>query len=119
MWAETIKQTRAMNPNCYIEVLTPDMQGNKKIIDKVLDAKPHVFNHNFETIPRLQKEVRGRANLKDSTQILERAKERNFITKTSFMLGMGETQDEMEEMILYCANFKNRYYYLRSIFNAQ
>ncbi len=104
IWSETLKQTKGLNPDCYLEILIPDMQGKTQLLDLILDAKPDIFNHNFETVKRLQQNIRGRANLKDSTTILKHAKNRGFITKTSLMLGLGETQEEVLEMIHYCQN---------------
>jgi lipoic acid synthetase len=104
VWAETIRQVRLAAPNCRVEVLIPDMQGKLDLVDAILDAGPDILNHNFETIPRLQKAVRGRGNLRDSGAVLTHAKTRRFHTKTSLMLGLGETPDEVREMILHVAS---------------
>ncbi len=106
VWAETILRTRAENPACRIEVLIPDLQGREDLIDIVLDASPDVLNHNFETVERLQRQVRGRANIRDTSAVLRRAKERGFITKTSLMLGVGETREELEAIIRHIAELK-------------
>ncbi|HAP00018.1 MAG TPA: lipoyl synthase [Fibrobacteres bacterium] len=106
VWAETIMRTRAENPDCRIEVLIPDLQGRFDLIDIVLDAQPDVLNHNFETVERLQREVRGRANIRDTSAVLRRAKERGFITKTSLMLGVGETREELEAIIRHIADLR-------------
>jgi lipoic acid synthetase len=103
VWAETIRRTRAGNPDCRIEALIPDLQGRPDLIDIVLDAGPDVLNHNFETVERLQREVRGRANFRDTGAVLRRAKERGFVTKTSLMLGLGETREELEAVIRHVA----------------
>jgi len=76
------------------------------LIDIVLDAQPDVLNHNFETVERLQREVRGRANIRDTSAVLRRAKERGFITKTSLMLGVGETREELEAIIRHIADLR-------------
>jgi lipoic acid synthetase len=104
VWAETIRQARKAAPDCRLEVLIPDMQGRLDLVDVILDAGPDILNHNFETIPRLQKPVRGRGNLRDSGAVLSHAKRRRFHTKTSLMLGLGETPDEAREMILHVAS---------------
>lgn len=106
VWAETIVRTRAENPECRIEVLIPDLQGRVDLIDTVLDAGPDVLNHNFETVERLQREVRGKANFRDTSAVLHRAKERGFLTKTSLMLGVGETTQELEAVIRHIAGLK-------------
>ena len=102
IWLDTLKQTKALNPHCALEILTPDFRGNTDLLDQVLEGKPTVFNHNFETVERLQQIVRGRANIKDSSLILSHAHKKGFLTKTSFMLGMGEKEQEVKDMILYC-----------------
>jgi lipoic acid synthetase len=66
VWAETIARVRAENPDCRVEVLIPDLQGRGDLLDRILDAGPNVLNHNFETVERLQREVRGRANFSDT-----------------------------------------------------
>jgi lipoyl synthase len=106
VWAETIRAVRAAAPQCRIEVLIPDMQGRLDLVDRILEARPDILNHNFETVPRLQKSVRGRGNIADSSAVLAHAKSRGFATKTSLMLGLGETEAEMHEMIGYIASLK-------------
>jgi lipoic acid synthetase len=104
VWHETILRTRLENPGTRVEVLIPDMQGRTELIDRILDAAPDVLNHNFETVQRLQKHVRGRGNIRDTSAVLRRAKERGFITKTSLMLGVGETREELEDIIRHIAD---------------
>ncbi len=106
VWAETIRQVRLAAPECRLEVLIPDMQGNLELVDRILAAGPDILNHNFETVPRLQRSVRGRGNIADSTAVLSHAKERGFATKTSLMLGLGEGEAELQEMIKYIASLK-------------
>jgi lipoic acid synthetase len=106
VWHETILRTRLENPGTRVEVLIPDMQGRVDLVDHILDATPDVLNHNFETVQRLQKHVRGRGNVRDTSAVLARAKERGFVTKTSLMVGVGETRDELEEIIRHIAALK-------------
>lgn len=82
------------------EVLTPDFQGSEEDIDRVLDAGPAVFNHNIETVPRLYPEVRPMADYQRSLAVLRRASERTDgpIVKSGLMLGLGEREDELEEL---------------------
>ncbi len=103
IWAETILRVRAENPDTRIEVLIPDLQGRLDLLDRVLDAQPDVLNHNFETVARLQRIVRGRANFHDTSAVLRHAKARGFATKTSLMLGVGETRAELEDAIRHIA----------------
>ena len=82
-----------------VEVLTPDFLGDKRAIDRVIDAQPEVFNHNTETVPRFYKKVRGRADYQRSLDLLARVKERapHMTTKSGLMLGLGETREELLE----------------------
>ena len=106
IWAETIRRTRAENPDCRLEVLIPDMQGRLDLVDLILQAGPEVLNHNFETVERLQREVRGKANLADTSAVLRHAKSRGFITKTSVMLGLGEERAELESLIRHISELR-------------
>src|SRR5438552_6982171 len=80
-----------------VEVLTPDFLGEATAIDRVLDARPDVYNHNLETVPRLYQKVRGRADYRRSLDLLHRVKRRApaMVTKSGLMLGLGETTDEI------------------------
>jgi lipoic acid synthetase len=89
-----------------VEVLIPDMQARMDLLDTILEAGPDILNHNFETVPRLQKMVRGRGNIEDSTAVLTHAKAAGFRTKTSLMLGLGEDREEVREMIRYVASLR-------------
>jgi lipoic acid synthetase len=83
-----------------VEVLTPDFLGDARAIDRVLEARPEVYNHNVETVPRLYKKVRGRADYRRSLDLLAYVKERapETVTKSGLMLGLGETADELLEV---------------------
>lgn len=96
VWAETIRQVRAVNPETRIEVLIPDFKGHWQDLDTVLAAKPDILNHNVETVPRLHAEVRPQAKYQRSLEMLERAKAAGFVTKTGLMLGIGEEDHEIE-----------------------
>ena len=84
-----------------VEVLTPDFMGNTAAIDRVIEAKPEVFNHNLETVPRLYGRVRGRADYRRSLDLLDRVKSRapELVTKAGLMLGIGETIDELFDVL--------------------
>lgn len=99
VWAQTIMQVRAASPGTRIEVLIPDFCGNWSALDTVLDARPDVLNHNVETVPRLYLRVRPQAKLDRSLELLRRAKQRGFITKSGFMVGLGETDAEVIELL--------------------
>jgi lipoic acid synthetase len=96
-----IAAVRARLPGAAVEVLTPDFLGDTAAIDAVTDAGPEVFNHNLETVPRLHRVVRGRALYPRSLALLERVKARapHVITKAGLMLGIGETIDELFDVL--------------------
>jgi lipoic acid synthetase len=83
-----------------VEVLTPDFLGDPAAIDRVLAARPEVYNHNLETVPRLYRKVRGRADYRRSLDLLERVKRLapEVVTKSGLMLGLGESADELFEV---------------------
>jgi lipoyl synthase len=96
-FARTIEAVRARDPEMIIEVLTPDFNGKEFALQKVLDARPHIFNHNLETVERLTPVVRSRAKYRLSLKFLQRAKELlpSTVTKSGLMLGLGETENEI------------------------
>jgi len=106
VWAATIRAVKHLNPNTAIEVLTPDWKGNTDLLDLVLDAKPDIFNHNLETVERLQKPVRVQARYDRSRSILRHAKSRGFTTKTGIMLGLGEREEEIAQTLRDIADDK-------------
>ncbi len=95
VWAATIRAIRNRNPGTAIEVLTPDFKGNLDLIDIVLEAGPDIFNHNVETVERLQKPVRVQAQYHRSLKVLRHAAEQGHVTKSGIMLGLGETEPEI------------------------
>ena len=95
IFAETIREIRSHVPACRVEVLIPDFQGSEAALDIVLDAQPDILNHNTETVPRLYKTVRPQAHYNRSLELLFRAKQKGFLTKSGLMLGLGETTEEV------------------------
>lgn len=100
VWAATIRAVRHRNPDTAIEVLVPDFKGHLDQLDVVLDAVPDVFNHNLETVERLQRPVRKSAHYERSLAVLRHAKSRGFVTKSGIMLGLGEEQEEIRQALL-------------------
>ena len=98
-WAETITRTKAACPNMTLEILAGDFKGKTELVDIVLAANPDVFAHNLETVPRLSRQVRVQASYPRSYKILEHARKQGAITKTGLMLGLGETREEVEEVL--------------------
>jgi lipoic acid synthetase len=99
IWANTIRAVHNRVPECAVEVLTADFRGQQEYLDIVLDACPDIFNHNLETVKRLQRPIRKTARYDRSLWVLEHAKSRGFITKSGIMLGIGETDDEIKTVL--------------------
>ncbi len=100
-FAATITETRALSPNCRIEVLVPDFGGRETSLDSVLTAAPDVLNHNIETVPRLYRSARPGGNYSRALKILQRARLQNHEkpTKSGLMVGLGETWEELVQTL--------------------
>lgn len=100
-FADTIKEIRDRNPDTTIEILPGDFKGNIEDIDTVIRAKPDVFNHNLETVPRLYPTIRPGARYFRSLRLLERVKEVDpaQFTKSGMMVGLGETREEIGQVM--------------------
>lgn len=97
-FARTVSTIKKFDPNLIVEILTPDFRGDEKLIHHLAASKPDVFAHNIETVERLTPQVRDpRAKYRQSLRVLESVKELdpNIYTKSSIMLGLGETDDEI------------------------
>ena len=99
VWAETIRQVKAQNPRCTVEALIPDFEGSEKALLTVLDAKPGILAHNTETVPRLYRTVRPQAKYPRSLEVLQRAKQHRFVTKSGIMVGLGEEWEELWQVM--------------------
>ena len=106
VWAATIRAVRYKNPNTAIEVLVPDFKGEFENLDIVLEAKPNIFNHNLETVERLQRPIRKTANYKRSLDVLSHAKKAGFPIKSGIMLGLGEKEEEIRKALKDLADIK-------------
>ena len=98
-WAKTIEEIRKVNPNTIIEVLTPDFDANENLLQIVFKAKPDIFAHNMETVRRLTNEIRSRAKYDTSLRVLDQASKAGLITKSGIMVGLGEKEDEVIELM--------------------
>jgi lipoic acid synthetase len=100
-FARTITKLRETSPNCTIEVLTPDFMKKPGALEKVIAARPDVFNHNLETVPRLYPAIRPGARYFTSLNLLKRAKELDpaIFTKSGLMVGLGETREEVGQVM--------------------
>ena len=100
-WVAVIKAVRAASPNTTIEILTPDFRKKMGMVDLVAAAKPDVYNHNLETVPRLYRKIRASARYYTSLRLLERVKEidATMFTKSGLMVGLGEDREEVLQVM--------------------
>src|SRR6185437_16764234 len=100
-FAQTVREVRRALPAAKVEVLTPDFCGDLEAVARVLDAAPHVFNHNMETVPRLYRRVRPQADYRQSLDVLQFAKRYRpaALVKSGAMLGLGETTEEVHQLM--------------------
>jgi lipoic acid synthetase len=99
VWADTIRMVKEMNPNTTMETLIPDFLRKWDLLYQVIDEKPEVVSHNMETVPRLYRKVRPQAKYERSLEQIKLTKERGRRTKSGVMLGLGETEAEVFEIM--------------------
>ena len=104
IWAETILQIKKYVPKCTVEVLTPDFKGYHPALNIVFNAKPDIFSHNIECIERISRKVRAQAIWKRSLDVLEQSVNYGLRTKTGMMVGLGESKDEVIDVMKEIAN---------------
>ena len=98
-WARTIRAIKERNPRTTVEVLIPDFQGRLELVDAVVDAGPEIISHNMETVRRVSPSVRSAARYEVSLSVLRRVAERGVVAKTGIMVGLGETEEEVLELM--------------------
>lgn len=99
IWSKTIIETRKTCPTMSIEVLIPDFEGNWDALQLVIDARPEILNHNLETVRRMYPAVRPQAKFDRSVELLRRCKDQGLVTKTGIMVGIGEKDSEVLELM--------------------
>ena len=99
LYAETIRQIHALNPNTGVEILPPDFGAVPELVGQVFDARPEVFAHNLETVPRIFKRIRPAFTYDKSLRVLSMARQAELVTKSNLILGMGEEDHEIEAAI--------------------
>ena len=99
VWANVIRAVRHRSPTVAIEALTSDFKGDLSSVDIVLEAHPDIFNHNLETVERLQRPVRKSATYERTLSVLAHAATGGFTTKSGLMLGIGEKENEIRQAI--------------------
>lgn len=99
IWAETISQVRKQSPNTTLETLIPDMKSRWDALKLITDEAPEIISHNMETIKRLYRRVRPQAKYDRSLEQIRRTKAAGIRTKSGFMVGLGETPEEVYELL--------------------
>ncbi len=99
VWAETIRKVKEINPGTTMETLIPDFDGNTGNIQKIIDAGPDVISHNIETVRRLTPVIRTKAKYDRSLDVIKYISEKGMVSKSGFMVGLGETEEEVIQTI--------------------
>ena len=99
VWADTIRRIKIMNPEITIETLIPDFKSDWEALERVLNEKPEVISHNMETVKRLYRIVRPQAKYERSLEQIKRTKDYGLRTKSGIMVGLGETEEEVFEIM--------------------
>lgn len=94
-WVEVIRAVKQVNPEVTMEVLIPDFQGKRNLIQKIIEARPEVISHNLETVRRLTPSIRSRATYDVSLAVVKQVADAGIISKSGIMLGLGETREEI------------------------
>ncbi|MBP1664461.1 MAG: lipoic acid synthetase [Bacteroidetes bacterium] len=98
-WAKTIRVIKTVNPQLTLEVLIPDFDGDTELIDRVIAEKPEIISHNLETVKRLTTQIRTKAKYETSLSVLKHIANSGATAKTGIMLGLGETEEEVLELM--------------------
>jgi lipoic acid synthetase len=99
LYAETIRAIHDAVPGCGVEMLAPDFSAKAELLDQVFSARPEVFAHNLETVPRIFKRIRPAFNYERSLSVITAARDFGLITKSNLILGMGETREEISQAL--------------------
>tara|TARA_B100000315_G_C14594741_1_gene598191 strand:+ start:8229 stop:9128 length:900 start_codon:yes stop_codon:yes gene_type:complete len=99
IWAKTVREVHELNSDCSVEVLIPDFKNDDFALNKVFESQPEIMGHNMETVPRLYSAVRPQAKYEWSLDVLRKSKAFGLKTKTAFMVGLGETENEVFSLL--------------------
>jgi lipoic acid synthetase len=99
LYAETIRQIHQQSPGTGVEILIPDFSGRPELLQQVFDAKPEVFAHNVETVPRIFKRIRPAFNYERSLDVITQGRKAGMVTKSNLILGMGEERSEISQAL--------------------
>jgi lipoyl synthase len=99
LYAETIRQIHQQSPGTGVEILIPDFSGRPELLQQIFDAKPEVFAHNVETVPRIFKRIRPAFNYERSLDVITQGRKAGMVTKSNLILGMGEERSEISQAL--------------------
>lgn len=99
LYAETVRKVHEFAPDTGVEILTPDFSAKAELLQQVFDAKPEVFAHNLETVPRIFRRIRPAFNYERSLDVLSQSRAAGMVTKSNLILGMGETREEISQAL--------------------
>ncbi len=99
LYAETIRQIHQQSPGTGVEILIPDFSGRPELLQQVFDARPEVFAHNVETVPRIFKRIRPAFNYERSLDVITQGRKAGMVTKSNLILGMGEERSEISQAL--------------------
>jgi len=99
IWAETVREVHELNSDCSVEVLIPDFKNDDYALNIVFESQPEIMGHNMETVPRLYSTVRPQAKYEWSLDVLRKSQAFGLKTKTAFMVGLGETENEVFSLL--------------------
>jgi len=101
IWYETVSKIKEKVPKCTVEILTPDFRYHKPALDLVYSSKPDIFSHNIECVKRISKSVRRNSDWDRTLNVLKHAVDNGMLTKTGMMVGLGETDEEVFEVMRF------------------
>ena len=99
LYGDTVRRIHELNPNTGVEILPPDFGAVPELVGKVFDARPEVFAHNLETVPRIFRRIRPAFTYEKSLKVLTMAREQELVTKSNLILGMGEDEHEIDQAL--------------------
>ncbi|HEU4363536.1 MAG TPA: lipoyl synthase [Mycobacterium sp.] len=99
LWAETVRAIKRVNPSTGVELLIPDFDGKRELLEEVFETRPEVLAHNVETVPRIFKQIRPAFDYQRSLDVLTAARDFGLVAKSNLILGMGETPDEVRSTL--------------------
>lgn len=118
-WVQTIREIKRLNPDTTVEVLIPDFQGRKELVDMVIEARPEIISHNMETVKRISPLVRSAAHYETSLEVLRQISESGTVAKSGIMVGLGKLRMKWQRSWTTCATQVAGYSLSDNIYNLR